>query len=390
MPWREHRTVDLREEFVLKAMAPSSNVSELCREYGVSRKTGYKWLARFGESGVEGLRDMSKRPHTIVSTGGEMVLRVLEEKHAHASWGPKKLRLILLRKLGSEAGVPTVRTVARILERAGEPLVRRRRRSIFEPEAPQVVELEVPSEPNDEWTVDFKGWWRTRDGKRAEPLTVRDAASRLVFLAKLMRSTRWQLVRKEFERLFEKYGLPKVIRVDNGPPFASRQARGGLSRLSAWWVSLRIRVVRGRPGHPQDNGAHERMHADMRFELEDSPARTLAAQQRANDAWVETFNHVRPHEALGGKTPAEVYRRSSRRYRGTKRPCYPSAFEIRRVTGAGHVRLHGVTPFVSGALVGYDVGLEPLPDGNFRIWFYDLDLGILDISVAAKRAGRAA
>jgi transposase InsO family protein len=377
MPWKEHRTVDLREELVLRAKAPERNVAELCREYGVSRKTAYKWLRRFDEEGVEGLKNMSKRPQTVVSTSGEMVLRIVELRHDHPTWGPKKLRIVLLRRSGSHSEVPTVRTIARILERAGEPLVRRRRRSIFEPETSEVVQLPRADEPNDLWTVDFKGWWHTRDGARAEPLTVRDAVSRFLLLVKLMRSTREKLVRKEFQRLFEKYGLPTSIRVDNGPPFASRRSRAGLSKLSAWWVSLGVQVVRGRPAHPEDNGGHERMHADMARELQDSPAATAEAQQRACDGWVETFNQVRPHEALGGKTPADVFRPSSRRYRGPRRTCYPTTFDVRHVDMNGHIRLNGRNYFVSGAVAGHDVGLELLADGNHRAWFYEVDLGVL-------------
>lgn len=382
--------MDLREEFVLRAKAPGSNVSELCREFGVSRKSGYKWLARYEARGVEGLHDMSRRPQAVIATSGEFVLRILEMKHAHPRWGPKKLHALLRRRDGARADIPCVRTIARILVRAGEPLVRRPRRVVpIGSASQQVQDLPIPHEPNDMWTADFKGWWRTLNGKKAEPLTVRDALSRFVLLAKLMRSTGHGPVRREFERLFEKHGVPSAIRVDNGPPFASRRARCGLSRLSAWWVSLGIKVIRGRPAHPQDNGAHERMHADMRWDVEDNAARTLEAQQRALDAWVEEFNHVRPHEALSMRTPAEIYHPSSRRYRGPRAYCYPAGFEVRKVSHSGHIRLNGPMRFISGALAGYDVGLEALAGvGNHRVWFYDMDLGPLEPS--ADRASKVA
>ena len=228
--------MDLREEFVLKAKAPGANISGLCREFGISRKTGHKWLARFETGGQQALSDLSRRPHqTLNGTDGELVLQIIEARHAHPRWGPKKLRAILMRKGVSD--VPTVRTIARILMRAGEPLVRpRRHRS---PSVAIVQPSLAPAEhSNALWTVDFKGWWRTRDGKRCEPLTVRDAFSRFVLGAKMLASTRRKPVQDAFERLFQQYGLPEAIQMDNGPPFASTRARGGLTVLSAWWTFL--------------------------------------------------------------------------------------------------------------------------------------------------------
>lgn len=342
-------------------------------EYGISRKTGYKWLDRYERRGVEGLQELSRRPQRSVSTSGEMVLRVLEARQAHPRWGPKKIHA-LLKRVGGD-GVPTVRTIARILVRAGGLPLRRRKRT---PSVGAVNQAPPTSyqAPNTGWTVDFKGWWRTRDGKRAEPLTVRDAYSRYVLCALLMSGTRTASVKEVFVRLFEQYGLPEAIQVDNGPPFASTKARGGLTELSAWWVALGIRVTRGRPGHPQDNGAHERMHADMRFDLEDDSADDLDAQQKACDAWVEEFNHVRPHEALGMQVPGDLYRRSTRRFRGPKRPCYPPGCELRRVDHSGHVRILGAKLFVAGGLRGHDIGLQAV-DERYRVWFYDLDLGFV-------------
>ena len=245
MPWKEHRALDLREEFVLKAKAPGANISALCREYGISRKTGHKWLARFESGGPQALRELSRRPHqTLNATDGELVLQIIEARHAHPRWGPKKLRAVLMRKGVSD--VPTVRTIARILLRAGEPLVRPRRHR----NASVAI---VPLSPspaqhaNELWTVDFKGWWRTRDGKRCEPLTVRDGYSRFVLCAKMLATTRRKPVQDAFERLFQQYGLPEAIQMDNGPPFASTRARGGLTVLSAWWVSLGILQALPRP-----------------------------------------------------------------------------------------------------------------------------------------------
>lgn len=365
--------MDLREEFVLRAKTHGANVSALCREYGVSRKTGHKWIARFEEGGVEALKDLSRRPHRPVhGTDGETVLKVIEARHAHPRWGPKKLRAVLFRSGWKR--VPTVRTVARILERAGEPLIRPRRRkaaSTANQEAPRVKAEAC----NALWTVDFKGWWRTRDGKRCEPLTVRDAFTRFILCAKLMGSTRTEPVKQVFECLFEQYGLPDSIQVDNGPPFASTKARAGLTRLSAWWISLGIRVIRGRPGCPQDNGGHERMHGDMSLDLELFPADGAEAQQHDIDRWVEEFNHVRPHEALGMQVPAELYRSSQQRYRGPLRACYPPEMQLRRVNANGSIRVDGNLLFLGTGLSAQDVAIERLEDDCLRVQYYTLNLG---------------
>jgi putative transposase len=376
MPWQEHRIVDLRMEFVLRAKARGANVAELCRDYQVSRKTGYKWLKRFDESGVEGLREMSRRPRRVVETSGELVLRTQELRHAHPRWGPKKLRVLLQREFASKE-VPSIKTIARVLERLGEPRLRAWRRH------PKVATHQAVSAtvkgPNDLWTVDFKGWWRTKQGDRCEPLTVRDAFSRFVLAVKVMSTTGAKAVREVFERLFEQYGLPTTIHVDNGQPFGSVRARGRLTELSAWWVSLGVHVEFSRPAHPEDNGAHERMHGDMRFELEDHPSDDLVDQQQAFDAWVHEFNHVRPHEALRMSTPAAHYRRSVRPYRGPRKPRYPARFFVRRVAVTGHIKIAPHRVFVGSGLRRHTVGVESVDTNTVRVWFYDLDLGEADL-----------
>lgn len=381
MPWEERQAMDLREELVLRAMEPGASMSEVCRELGVSRKTGYKWLERYRTQGLAGLADMSRRPtnrskHAI---DGEVVLRILELRTKHPRWGPKKLLAVLVREPKmKKRGMPSVRTVARILERAGMPPARRKRRVVSAPsEAPRVL----AEAPNDVWSVDFKGWWKTKDGARAEPLTVRDGASRFVLAAHLVRGTRTTEVRAVFERLFEKHGLPRVIQVDNGSPFASTQARGGLTQLSAWWVSLGIRVARSRPGHPQDNGGHERMHLDMHFDVERHRADTFEQQQEALDRWRDEFNCVRPHEALDMRVPADLYRKSTRAYRGELEPNYAEHAIVRTVASNGRVALGSKgSVFVSQALTGRRVALEPLESGAYRVRYFDLDLGMVEDS----------
>lgn len=381
VPWPQPCVVKIREEFVLRALEPHANVAELCREYGVSRKTGYKWLARFKERGVIGLEDMSRRPHrSPLRASGDAVLEILRLRREHPRWGPRKLQVVAARVLGEDE-TPSVRTIARILERAGET---RRSRSSTGAARPTDAPSTDVSECNERWTVDFKGWWRAGDGSRCEPLTVRDALSRYVLCARLVEDTRATTIKELFTGLFEEFGLPRSIQVDNGPPFASTRARAGLTTLSAWWVSLGIELIRGRPGHPQDNGAHERMHVDMRFDVEDRAAPTIAEQQRALDRWRHEFNHVRPHEALDMKVPGDVYHRSPRRFMGPRPQRYPAIFETRRVSEMGRVRYHGHLLRIGAGLRGFDVGLERVGDLAVRAHFYELDLGEIQLTQRRK------
>jgi putative transposase len=377
MPWKEHPIVDLREQFVLRAKAPGANISALCREFEISRKTGHKWIARFEQGGVAALLDESRRPHGQVACSGEAVLQVLAAREKYRRWGPKKLHRVVARELGEQT--PSVRTIHRILQRADYPLVRPVRAHVSAAIAPVLAPKVDCTEPNALWTVDFKGWWRARNGERCEPLTVRDAFSRYVLALTLMPTTKTEAVRAEFELVFRRFGLPKVIQVDNGVPFISVSSRAGLTKLSAWWVSLGIRLVRSRPAHPQDNGAHERMHLDMSLDLEAHPAATRAIQQRACDAWRTEFNEERPHEALDMRTPHELYRRSRRRYAGPRIARYPAHFEVRSVDRGGHVSLHKRGPFLSKALFNQRVGLEMLEAERYRVWLYEVDLGELTL-----------
>ncbi len=364
--------MEIRERFVLRAKSPKESMSGLCREFGISRKTGYKWLQRFEERGVEGLRDQSRRPRLSSRVAGETVLRVLE-LHAQYRWGPKKLHALLRRERVAE--VPSARTVARILRRAGIGPKRHRLEKI-----PSSASTKAPSvvaqAPNDVWTLDFKGWWRSRDGERCDPLTVRDAFSRYVLCARILESHATELVKREFERLFREFGVPKALQCDNGEPFAALRARGAMTRLSAWWISLGITLVRSRPGKPQDNGAHERMHGDIMREVQTQPAQTRLAQQRALSTWRRRFNEVRPHEALEMRTPSEVYRRSDRPYAGPCAPTYAEPWLIRRVSARGFVKIDGALIFIGEGLVGQEIGLEPVDKGH-RAWFYSVDLGLL-------------
>jgi len=343
--------MSLKMEFVERAQK-GEKIAPLCKEFGVSRTTGHKWVKRFQELGYAGLEEESRRPKSApLATAEDIVLAVLEARDAHPRWGPQKLQILLRRRFGEQ--MPSERTVARILSRANRVRARRKRRP------PNVVER-APQEraeaPNDVWTADFKGWWRTTNGQRCEPLTVRDAFSRYVLTITACR-TKTAESRAIFERLFKKYGLPSAIQCDNGVPFISVRSRGGISALSAWWMSLGIRLVRSRPGCPQDNAGHERMHRDVRADVQALPAEDRRSQQRLLDRWQQQFNHVRPHQALGGKTPGEVYTPSERRLTVCQPYEYPAHFLIAKVGVGGLVHLHGAHHFLSESLVGHHVGL---------------------------------
>jgi transposase InsO family protein len=310
-----------------------------------------------------------------MGTSEQLVFAVLEAREAHPRWGPKKLVELLKRRYKSET--PSRATIARILQRFGKVHRRRRRAPLSVVE--QAPDLR-PKTSNEVWSVDFKGWWNARDGSRSEPLTVRDGFSRFVLCAKLLEKLGLEAVRTEFERLFRRYGIPSALQCDNGQPFISIQSRGGLTRLSAWWVELGIRVIRSRPGCPQDNGAHERMHRDIAADVQAFPNASRIADQRALDRWKQEFNHVRPHEALGGKTPAELYRPGKRR---TLKPApheYPSTWMTRRAYAPdGRLLIHGEIILIGRPFIGHRVGLEPVTDRTARLWLRGVDLGELQI-----------
>ncbi len=367
--------MSMKIEFVEKASQPGANMARLCRESGIARQTGYKWLKRFEEGGYEALEEETRRPKgTPFATAEDVVVAIVEARSKHPSWGPRKLVSLLAQTLGEEA--PSERTIARVLARFGQIQKRAKRaRSVVVERSPEIL----ANASNDVWTLDFKGWWRAKNGERCDPFTVRDARSRFILAIELVRPTKVE-VQRVMERLFRRYGVPKAIQCDNGTPFISVTSRGGLSKLSAWWVSLGIKVLRSRLGRPEDNGGHERMHLDMAKELERHPALNFESQRRACQKWRQEFNHVRPHEALGGKVPADVYRAVAERKPTRRHPTYPPEWITRRVSWSGKVIVRGERKFVSHSLVGHVVALQPMTGVRYRIWFYEIDLGILELT----------
>ncbi len=360
--------MDQRIEFVLKAVS-APNFRELCREYGISAKTGYKWRERFVERGVAGMAEESRRPHGHAQALEEAVVcEIVRLKQAHPHWGPRKIHALYMRKHGTDS-TPSESSFKRVLERAGLTVPRRVRRAAESGGLASGVKAE---KPNEVWTVDFKGWWKDREGLRVEPLTVRDEFSRMLLEMRAMEDGRTESVQRCFERLFEAHGLPGAIRSDNGAPFASVQGLLGLSRLSAWWLALGINLERSRPGCPQDNGAHERMHRDIRRELQ---AGRIGREQEAFDLWRREYNNQRPHEALAMRVPAEVYQPSERRYEGTPEDVDYGAMEARRVNRGGCIKYRGAVYAISKALCGWSVGVSPREDDVVEVFFSKLLLG---------------
>jgi putative transposase len=368
MPWKKSGAMEQRTEFALRAMQ-TLNFRALCQQYGISTKTGYKWRERFWRKGLAGMEEESRRPKShSKQLPEEEVCEIVRLKLAHLAWGPRKIRELYLRGHGEVASESTFK---RVLERTSLTQKRRRRRA---PEAGRLSSGRQAAALNEVWTVDFKGWWRKAE-QRCEPLTVRDEYSRYLLEVRAVEDARSETVRKSFERIFERHGLPEAIRSDNGSPFASRQGVLGLSRLSAWWVVLGIDLERGRPGHPQDNAGHERMHKDISRELEAEGA----CDQAALDVWRQTFNYERPHEALGMRCPGEVYLASERKYEGTPEDLdYPKMCS-RRVSPKGLISLEGQPLFLSASLGGWSVGLKPIAEDLMEVWFGRLLLGQVDL-----------
>jgi len=379
MPWRTLDIMGAREEFVLRSLDNSEIFRDLCQEYGISAKTGYKWQRRFIQEGLGGLKDLSRRPKGHPEELREdVVCEMVRLKQAHLKWGPRKIRE-LYRRLHGDA--PSESSFKRVLDRAGLVTHRKKRRQ--SPKRPPRM-AETAGEPNHIWTVDFKGWWKTAGRQKCEPLTIRDDYSRFLLALRAMDTSRTAAVRREFEKIFEMHGLPRVIRSDNGSPFAASQAPLGLSKLSAWWVALGIDLDRIDPGHPEQNGRHERMHLDIRNELQGFVRGELPEHQRAFDMWRNEFNWERPHEALNMRMPGEVYKNSSRSYDDSLEDIeYPQSYLERKVSPNGIITLYCKKYFLSNSLAGWTVGLKSKDSSSMDIWFDQLRLGTIDMSTEA-------
>jgi putative transposase len=365
-----------REEFVRLVYQRRHPITELCVAFGISEKTGHKWLSRFRHDGLPGLADRSHAPYSAAHQVSARLRRdIISLRGKHPSWGARKLKAILSRK-SPEVAWPAASTIGEILLREGLVREKRRRRRPTDLSSALDSGLSIARSPNDVWTTDFKGEFRLRHGSYCYPLTVLDHQSRYLLGCTALLSTATEPVKVVFTRLFEKYGLPEVIRSDNGIPFASASAVGRLSTLSVWWIRLGIRPERIAPGHPQQNGQHERMHKTLKAEATRPASQSLMEQQRRFDRFQREYNSIRPHEALEQKAPASLYRASSRSFPARLGALeYPEHLEVRRVSRNGMVTWDGQRFWLSKALSGEDVGFEEINDDTWTISFGPLTLG---------------
>lgn len=372
VPWKSQTPMDLRVE-MMERLAKNESLTALCREYGISRKTGEKFKARFKQRGLLGLANQSRAPIVIPHrTPPEVIALIVAERQAHPSWGPKKLKVLLEKRF--ERSFPAVSTMNDILGRHG--LVRPRPRRMRGEYGPTTLR-EAPT-PNVIWCVDYKGQFKLGDKSLCYPLTITDQHARFILACEGMAAISGDEARDVFEDVFRRYGLPEWMRSDNGSPFASK-GLANLTKLSAYWMLLGIGLERIRPGCPQENGRHERMHRTLKFETA-RPGRTnLLQQQERFDDFVEEFNTLRPHEALEMKVPAAIYVPSTRPHPKTLEEfTYADYDDTLRVNGAGAVRIAGRGPMhLSDALVGHDVGVRELRDGRLLFAFGPLELGHL-------------
>lgn len=376
-----------RLRFVKLAVRGQQSMSQLCRLFGWSRKAGYKWKARFEAEGFIGLSDQSRCPkHWPGRTSSEWLKRIRRLRRRHRSWGSRKLAA-RLRQEHPRQKAPSARTVGKWLKRM--KLNRGYRRRSWRGPRLERKELTLANRSNHVWTVDFKGWFRTRDGQRVEPLTVRDLFSRYLLSVRLFRNQSWKSVQRVFRRLFREQGYPEVIRMDNGSPFGTT-GPAGFSRLSAWWTALGIRVEFTAPGHPEQNGAHEQMHRVMKAETTRPASKHLGAQQRRTDRWVKVYNQIRPHEGLGQRPPGNVYRPKRSPERSVDLN-YKRGVIVRRVRSNGEIKWQGRKRFVGEAFIGYSVGLQPGSAGKWAVYFAGGVIGeILESDLGGIRPARYA
>lgn len=375
MPWDERTRMDQRVRFIGALWSCAYTMTELCRAFGISRKTGYKWAERYGREGPDGLKDRSRAPKSCPHrTESRCEQALLEARRKHPLWGPRKL-LIVLRRRHPQWPWPAPSTAGEILKRHGLVQPRRRRRRHPPPPKP-VIEAR---QPNDLWTADFKGEFRMDDRRLCYPLTVADRVSRYLLGCEGKSSVARAGVQPVFERLFAEYGLPAKILTDGGSPFACASSPRRLSRLSVWWVQLGIEPVLIEPGHPEQNGCHERMHRTLKAATASPPASGMQSQQRVFDRFRKEYNEQRPHESLQMRPPAELYTPSSRTYpQATPDVTYPGHYEVRRVRSKGEIKWRGRWLFVSKTLGRQSVGLEETDDGLWSLYFGPLLLGRYD------------
>ena len=372
MPWKECHVVDERLRFVARLL-DGEKMAGLCREFGISRKTGYKIYDRYQHCGLEGLTDRSRRPYRHAN---QLPLQVetliVRLKKEYPRWGAPKIRERLRRRY-PDVRCPAISTVHAVLDRHG--LVTRRTRRRYRATG---TALSRPATPNELWCADYKGEFMLADRRYCYPLTIIDFASRYLITCDALATTREMYAVTVFERAFKDFGLPRAIRTDNGVPFASPKALYGLSRLAVWWLRLGIDIERIKPGHPEQNGRHERMHLTLKTEATQPAAANFLQQQARFDAFLERFNQERPHQALGMKVPGELYTRSPRPYRGLGELDYPFHDWTATVTHCGRICYQRRKIHLSQVFAGQRVGVKQVSDNIWLVSFMHYDLGYFD------------
>jgi putative transposase len=365
--------MDQRVAFIADWLRDDWTMTELAERYAISRKTAYKWVGRYEADPAAGLVERSRAPHVHGrSMAADVRAAVVALRHRHPRWGPKKLRAVLCERQPTQDW-PAISTLGDLLRREGLSAVRRRPRYLV----PRTQPLAAAETPNDVWSADFKGWFRTADGTRCDPLTITDARSRFVLCCRIVAPSA-RGVRPWFVRTFQEYGVPRALRTDNGPPFATTGA-GHLSHLAVWWLKLGIQLDRIDPGHPEQNGRHERFHLTLQQETTTPAAATPAQQQRRFNRMRRAFNTERPHEALGQQPPARLYVPSPRPYPARlEDPWYDATHQIRRVKRMGQIKWDGDYVFISEAVRGELVGLAETAHGDWTVRFMHVELGRID------------
>ena len=377
MPWRDVTPMDEKILFIadyLRGAQP--NFTQLCHTYGISRKTGYKWVQRYAAQGADGLDEQSRRPHCSPMQTPYPIRKAVIELRTQSRLRPgaKKLQVLLAERFPHET-IPSQTTIYHILREAGLIHPNKKRQRV----APYAQPFAPIHAPNEVWSADYKGQLKLANGQWCYPLTIMDQDSRYLLDCRGLSGTSFQGAKRRFVHLFKEHGLPNRIRTDNGVPFASRTA-GGLSRLSVWWIRLGIRPERIAPGKPQQNGRHERMHRTLKKATARPPAASMAAQQRRFDAFQKEYNEQRPHESLHQQTPASHYTNSPRVYPDRLPELqYPDYFEVRTIHSSGIIYRHNGQVYVSHLLEGEQVGLEEVDDGIWDIYFGPVRLGYYDI-----------
>jgi putative transposase len=372
MPWKECKPMDERVKFIGRYLS-GEKIAPLCREFGISRKTGHKIIERYQDTGLQGLSDRSRRPYRHANQLPYQVERsILALKQEYPEWGAPKLREKLIRQY-PQIPAPAISTVHAVLDRHGLVTCRKRRR--YKAEG---TELKPATRPNSLWCADYKGEFMLGDKRYCYPLTVTDRHSRYLLAAEGLASTKEPFAFSVFERLFKEYGLPDCIRTDNGLPFSSPNALYGLSKLSVWWLRLGIGIERIKPGHPEQNGSHERMHLTLKQAVCRPPAYNFLQQQEKLDAFREQYNQERPHQAIAMKYPAELYQPASRTYNGLPELEYPFADKTITVTNCGRICMGKKKINLSQVFAGQKLGITQTEENIWLVTFMHYDLGYFD------------